>query len=233
LIRITDNFLDDDSFDAVGKTSMVYSKVHWVGRQAQSENQFHDLVYKVFRHEWPDGHGTIMGATAWWNIRPIDPKPHSDLISYCTSGGVDYTPDDPPERTFIYYLRAPESGGNLNIYTKPPIVDNLNLVRDTKFEENSSFIWQPHETDSIAPIPNRLISFPIEAIHAVQPYVGNRVSIGMIFWNELPSIYKSPDDFDGQTNSNYNTSFDRPWEKDENQDSNRKLTEDHIMGHPI
>ena len=226
MIRITDNFLDDDSFDAVGKTSMVYSKVHWVGRQAQSENQFHDLVYKVFRHEWPDGHGTIMGATAWWNIRPIDPKPHSDLISYCTSGGVDYTPDDPPERTFIYYLRAPESGGNLNIYTKPPIVDNLNFVRDTKFEENSSFIWHPHETDSIAPIPNRLISFPIEAIHAVQPYVGNRVSIGMIFWNTLPSIY-------GRTNSNANDSYDRPWEKDENQDSNRKLTEDHIMGHPI
>ena len=212
---------------------MVYSKVHWIGRHALPENPFHDLVYKVFRHEWPDGHGSIKGATAWWNIRPIDPKPHSDLISYCTSGGIDYTPDEPPTRTFIYYLRAPDGGGNLNIYTKPPIVDNLNLARDTKFEENSSFIWHPHETDSIAPIPNRLISFPIEAIHAVQPYEGNRVSIGMIFWNELPSIYKSSDDFDGQTNSNYNTSFDRPWEKNENQDSNRKLTEDYIMGHPV
>jgi len=55
----------------------------------------------------------------------------------------------------------------------------------------------------------------------------------MIFWNELPSIYKSSKDFDGQTNSNYNTSFDRPWEKDENQESNRKLTEKHIMGHPV
>ena len=233
MIKVTDNFLDDDSFEAVGKTSMVYSKVHWVGRHALPENPLHDLVYKVFCHEWPDGHGSIKGATAWWNIRPIDPKPHSDLISYCTSGGVDYTPDDPPERTFIYYLRAPEGGGNLNIYTKPPIVDNLNLVKGTKFEESSSFIWHPHETDSIAPIPNRLISFPIEAIHAVQPYVGNRVSIGMIFWNELPSIYKSPDDFGGQTNTNYNISFDRPWEKDENQGSNRKLTEDYIMGHSV
>ena len=62
--------------------------------------------------------------------------------------------------------------------------------------------------------------------HAVQPYEGNRVSIGMIFWNTLPSIY-------GPTNSNVNDSYDRPWEKDENQDSNRKLTENYIMGHPI
>ena len=66
--------------------------------------------------------------------------------------------------------------------------------------------------DSIAPIPNRLISFPIEHVHAVQQYEGNRVSIGMIFCNELPSIYKSSDDFGGQTNPDYNTSFDRVWE---------------------
>jgi hypothetical protein len=227
LIKVTDNFLDDDSFEAVGKTSMVYSKVHWVGRHALPENPLHDLVYKVFCHEWPDGHGSIKGATAWWNIRPIDPKPHSDLISYCTSGGVDYTPDDPPERTFIYYLRAPDKGGHLNIYTKPP-VNIPNPAYDYPI-----FRWNDYEVDSIAPIPNRLISFPIECTHAVQSYEGNRVSIGMIFWNELPSIYKSPNDFGGQTNQNYNTSFDRPWEKTENQESNRKLTEEHIMGHPV
>ena len=222
MIRITDNFLDDHTFDAIGKTSMMYSKVHWVGRHAQSENPLHDLVYKVFCHEWPDGHGSIKGATAWWNIRPIDPKPHSDLISYCTSGGVDYTPDNPPTRTFIYYLKAPENGGQLNIYTKPPLANLHNGMN-----------WKTSETDSIAPIPNRLVSFPIKYIHAVNPYHGNRVSIGMIFWNELPSIYKSPDDFGGQTNPNYNTSFDRPWEKAENQESNGKLTEDYIMGHSV
>ena len=222
MIRITDNFLDDHTFDAIGKTSMMYSKVHWVGRHAQSENPLHDLVYKVFCHEWPDGHGSIKGATAWWNIRPIDPKPHSDLISYCTSGGVDYTPDNPPTRTFIYYLKAPENGGQLNIYTKPPLANLHNGMN-----------WKTSETDSIAPIPNRLVSFPIKYIHAVNPYHGNRVSIGMIFWNELPSIYKSSDDFGGQTNPNYNTSFDRPWEKAENQESNSKLTEDYIMGHPV
>ena len=223
MIRITDNFLDDDSFESVGKVSMVYSKVHWWGRYAIPENRLHNLVYKVFRHEWPDGHGSISGATAWWNIRPTDPKPHSDLVSYCTSDGVDYTPHDPPTRTFIYYLRAPSKGGHLNIYTKPPIYNTkINMNRSN----GEVFSWADHETDSIAPIPNRLISFPIEAVHAVQPYEGNRVSIGMIFWNTLPSIY-------GMTNSNCNDSYDRPWEKNENQDSNRKLTEDYIKGHSI
>ena len=153
---------------------MVYSKVYWVGRHALSENPLHDLVYKVFCHEWPDGHSSIKGATAWWNIRPIDPKPHSDLVSYCTSGGVDYTPDNPPTRTFIYYLRAPNKGGQLNIYTKPPITN-------MKMANREVFSWADYETDSIAPITNRLISFPIEHTHAVQPYEGNRVSIGMIF----------------------------------------------------
>ena len=220
---MTNNFLDDGSFDAVGNTSMVYSKVQWVGRYAQSENPFHDLVHKVCRNEWPDGAPkTITGATAWWNIRPTDPKPHSDLISYCTSGGIDYTPDDPPTRTFIYYLRAPDSGGHLNIYTKPP-VRVPNMPHDMR-----EFQWKNHEIDSIAPISNRLISFPIECTHAVQSYEGNRVSIGIIFWNELPSIYKFSDDLAWE-DSHYNTSFDRPWERVENQDSNRKLTEDHIM----
>jgi len=228
LIRIIDNFLDDDSFESMGKVSMVYSKVHWIGRCAGFRrtfplNRFNDLVFKVFRHEWPEGHGSISGATAWWNIRPTDPKPHSDLVSYCTSGGVDYTPHNPPTRTFIYYLRAPSKGGHLNIYTKPPV---YNMEINMKKSGKEMFSWADYETDSIAPIPNRLISFPIEAIHAVQPYEGNRVSIGMIFWNTLPSIY-------GETNSNIDASYDRPWEKNENQDSNRKLTEDYIKRNSI
>ena len=199
---------------------MVYSKVHWIGRYAKAENRFHELVDKVFRHEWPPwDRGTITGATAWWNIRPTNPKPHSDLVSYCTSGGVDYTPDNPPTRTFIYYLRAPSKGGHLNIYTKPP-------ATYMEMSGKEVFSWATQETDSIAPIPNRLISFPIKAIHAVQPYEGNRVSIGIIFWNTLPSIYD-------RTNSNCNTSYDRPWEKNENQDSNRKLTEVYIKEESI
>ena len=219
MITISDNFLDDVSYDALNNTSMVYAKVHWIGRKATPENAFHDFIHKIFRHAWPDGNGSISGATAWWNIRPKDPKPHSDLISYCTSGGVDYTPDDPPKRTFIYYLKAPDSGGQLNIYTKPP------LVNDNIAYKQKTFRWPDHEIDSIAPIANRLISFPIQHTHAVQAYTGNRVSIGAIFWSTLPTIY-------GPTNPNINDSYDRPWEKSENQESNRKRTETHIVGHP-
>ena len=203
MLSITDDFLDEASFKALGNTSMVYSKVHWVGRTAKPENAFHELVHKIFRHAWSDGHSSISGATAWWNIRPIDPKPHSDLISYCTSNGVDYTPNPPPTTTFLYYLKGPTSGGRLNIYTQPSL----------------GLLGYESEIDSIAAIPNRLVSFPIDYIHAVQPYSGNRVSIGVIFWNTLPTIY-------GETNPNINDSYDRPWVKEENQEFNRKLTEE-------
>ena len=219
MITISDNFLDDVSYKALNNTSMVYAKVHWIGIKAAPENPFHNFIHKIFRHAWPDGHGTISGATAWWNIRPTDPKPHSDLISYCTSGGVDYTPKNPPKITFIYYLKAPASGGRLNIYTRPP------LVNDNIAYKRQSFRWAAHEIDSVAPIENRLISFPIQHTHAVQAYTGNRVSIGAIFWSTLPTIY-------GDTNPNINDSYDRPWEKSENQESNRKRTETHIIGHP-
>ena len=201
---------------------MVYSKVYWLGRHAEPENAFHGLVHRIFEHEYigswepqvggpvasginPAGHSSIKGATAWWNIRPIDPKPHSDLISYCTANGVDYTPDPPPTTTFLYYLKGPATGGRLNIYTQPSL----------------GLLGYESEIDSIAAIPNRLVSFPIEYIHAVQPYTGNRVSIGVIFWNTLPTIY-------GKTNPNINDSYDRPWTKKENQEDNIKLTEKRI-----
>ena len=219
MITISDNFLDDVSYKALNNTSMVYAKVHWIGIKAAPENPFHDFIHKIFLHAWPDGNSVISGATAWWNIRPTDPKPHSDLISYCTSGGVDYTPKNPPKITFIYYLKAPASGGRLNIYTRPP------LVNDNIAYKRQSFRWAAHEIDSVAPIENRLISFPIQHTHAVQAYTGNRVSIGAIFWSTLPTIY-------GDTNPNINDSYDRPWEKSENQESNRKRTETHIIGHP-
>ena len=198
MITVTDNFLQPELLQKLENTSMVYSKVHWIGKNAEPENAFHELVHKIYRRNFFKS----SGATAWWNIRPIDPKPHSDLISYCTSNGVDYTPDPPPTTTFLYYLKAPTTGGRLNIYTKSSL-------------ENES------ETDSIAAIPNRLVSFPIDYVHAVQPYVGNRVSIGVIFWNTLPTIY-------GKTNPNINDSYDRPWVSDVNEEFNRKLTEEYM-----
>ena len=214
MITLADNFLQPKLLQELENTSMVYSKVHWIGRDAEPENAFHELVHKIFHHAWPDGHSSIAGATAWWNIRPVDPKPHSDLISYCTSNGVDYTPDPPPTTTFLYYLKAPTTGGRLNIYTKPPL-EHMN--------------WNESETDTIAVIPNRLVSFPIDCIHAVQPYLGNRVSIGVIFWNTLPTIY-------GETNPTINDSYDRPWTREENQEGNIKLTKEYltdIIGHPV
>ena len=210
MITVTDNFLDRDSFEALGNISMMYSKVHWIGRFAEPENEFQELVHEIFCHNWPDGVSSISGATAWWNIRPIDPKPHSDLISYCTADGVDYTPDPPPTTTFIYYLKAPHDGGHLNIYTRPPLTNSYDRLK-----------WNESETDSISAIPNRLISFPIEYVHGVQNYIGNRVSIGVIFWSELPTIY-------GKTNSYVNDSYDRPWVSAVNEEANRKLTEKYI-----
>lgn len=215
MIRIIDNFLDDDHYDELGNTSMTFSEVQWVGRHAKPDNAFHEFIHKIFSTAFPDGASSISGATAWWNIRPTNPKPHSDIVSYCTAGGVDYTPKQPPEHTFIYYLRAPDKGGRLNIYTKPPITD-------VKIGTEQFFSWAEHETDSIAPVTNRLISFPMSVTHAVQPYEGNRVSIGAIFWNELPTIY-------GKTNPNINTSYDRPWAMESNKEGTRKLTEQSIL----
>jgi hypothetical protein len=215
MIRVFDNFLDDDHYDELGNTSMTFSEVQWVGRHAKPDNAFHEFIHKIFSTAFPDGASSISGATAWWNIRPTNPKPHSDIVSYCTAGGVDYTPKEPPEHTFIYYLRAPDKGGRLNIYTKPPITD-------VKIGTEQFFSWAEHETDSIAPVTNRLISFPMSVTHAVQPYEGNRVSIGAIFWNELPTIY-------GKTNPNINTSYDRPWAMESNKEGTRKLTEQSIL----
>ena len=209
MITVTDNFLDKDTLQALENTSMVYSKVHWIGKNAEPENAFHELVHKIFHESGMYNGGPLMnwrgesisGATAWGNIRAVGPRTHSDLISYCTDNGVDYTPDPPPTTTFLYYLKAPSFGGRLNIYTKMK--------------------WDEVETDSIAAIRNRLVSFPIEYIHAVQPYRGNRISIGVIFWNTLPTIY-------GETNPAINDSYDRPWETEVNDMHNIKLTEEYI-----
>ena len=214
MITITDNFLDESSYLALGTTSMKFSEVHWIGINAEPDNAFHKFVHKIYSHTWPNGDNSISGATAWWNIRPTNPKPHSDIVSYCTAGGVDYTPKNPPKNTFIYYLRTPERGGRLNIYTKPPIAN-------VKIGKDQFFSWAPHETDSIAPVTNRLISFPMNVTHAIQPYEGNRVSIGAIFWETLPTIY-------GKTNPNINTSYERPWENADNKEGTRKLTEEYI-----
>ena len=218
MIKIYDDFLDDDLYYRLGKTSMTFSQVQWVGKYAKPENAFHEFIKELYFHAYPkilDG-DEIMGATAWWNIRPTNPKPHNDRVSYCTVDGVDYTPAAVPTNTFIYYLRAPDKGGRLNIYTQPPITN-------VKIGEEQFFSWADHQTDSIAPINNRLISFPFNVTHAVQEYEGNRVSIGAIFWNELPANY-------GKTDPMINASYDRPWEVKSNKAGTKELTEKTLLG---
>jgi hypothetical protein len=40
------------------------------------------------------------------------------------------------------------------------------------------------------PIPNRLIYFDATLPHRVQPYTGNRVSIGIVWWKITPDRYE-------------------------------------------
>ena len=85
---------------------MTFSQVQWIGRFAKPENAFHEFVKKLYLHTYPamlDGN-EIMGATAWWNIRPTNPKPHNDRVSYCTVDGVDYTPKDNLMKAIVYLL---------------------------------------------------------------------------------------------------------------------------------
>ena len=43
MIKIYDDFLDDDLYDRLGDTSMTFSQVQWVGRYAKPENAFHEF----------------------------------------------------------------------------------------------------------------------------------------------------------------------------------------------
>ena len=64
MIRVFDNFLDDDHYDALGNTPMTFSEVQWVGRRAKPDNVFHEFIHKIFRAAFPDGASSISGATA-------------------------------------------------------------------------------------------------------------------------------------------------------------------------
>ena len=82
-----------------------------------------------------------------------------------------------PENTFLYYVKTPNNGGKLELETG----------------------------DMFSPLQNRLVIFPANLRHKVQPYAGNRVSIGIIWWNELPSIY-------GEVSKEETNVFDKVWE---------------------
>ena len=47
------------------------------------------------------------------------------------------------------------------------------------------------ESEEYEPIANRLLYFDATLIHRIAPYEGNRVSIGIVWWPEIPFTYRS------------------------------------------
>ena len=197
MIEIIDNYASEDLYNQLLVENLYYGKVHWIGIHAEPENVLHDLVHEVYKSnvEQQD----ITGATAWYNIRPKDMKVHNDIDSYSTQKGISYRPEVLPEKTFLYYLKSPDNGGQLAIYTRASFV-----------RAGQDIIWDDSEVDTISAIVNRLISMPADVTHRVLPYTGNRVSIGMIFWVDLPKIYPEAD-------PNVNDVYDRIWEVEDSE----------------
>ena len=171
--EIQDDFLSKQQYQELTSLHIEYAKVHWIGLHAESQNILHTLVQSIR----PKQDVTVLGATAWYNIRPTMPVAHNDIYSYCTYEGKSYIPDILPKKTYLYYVKSPDKGGNLQLETG----------------------------EEVEPKVNRLVSFPIEITHKVLPYEGNRVSIGMIFWPQLPSFY-------GRVTNTETKIFDRVWE---------------------
>ena len=197
MIKIIDNYASEDLYNQLLEENLYYGKVHWIGIHAEPENVLHDLVHEVYQSNVDQK--DITGATAWYNIRPKNQKIHNDIDSYSTQKGISYRPDVLPEKTFLYYLKAPEKGGQLAIYTRASFV-----------RAGQDIIWDDSEVDTVSAIVNRLISMPANVTHRVLPYAGNRVSIGIIFWVDLPKIYPKAD-------SNVNDVYDKMWAREDSE----------------
>ena len=161
---ILDDYLTESEYNDLTTTSLEYAKVHWVGHGAIPSNALHELVLSTYRYLSKPA----KGATAWYNIRPTAPKWHNDIESYCTVNGHVMAPQPLPEYTFIYYVKSPHSGGNLQFGNDKP---------EWKIDRE------------IEPIENRLVYFDATVTHRVASYEGNRVSIGIIWWGNTPEHY--------------------------------------------
>tara|TARA_R100000008_G_C3580959_1_gene168479 strand:+ start:1061 stop:1597 length:537 start_codon:yes stop_codon:yes gene_type:complete len=175
MISIQDNYMSKEHYDDLTSLWIEYNKVHWVGVKSAPSNALYQLVHKTFPAK-----KDLTGATAWYNIRPIDPQWHDDIDSYCTQNKVQYYPDKKPDYTYLYYVKTPDEGGELELETG----------------------------DILTPKTNRLLCFPCSYKHRVKPYKGNRVSIGIIWWYDLPKIYGNLGEYD-------NVAIDRVWEKED------------------
>ena len=161
-MKILDDYLPQDKVDKLNNLTIEYAKVHWVGAKSESANPLTELVLSTQQYL----SAPALGATAWYNVRPINPVWHDDIQSY----NDNYPTNNLPEYTFLYYMRAPDTGGHLEIGT----TSRMRSSGDTIFE----------------PIPNRLIYFDATLPHRVQPYTGNRVSIGIVWWKITPDRYE-------------------------------------------
>ena len=103
---INDNFLEESHITALQSLWIEYNKVHWLGTDAKSTNSLHRLMKKT-----KPNNSTVSGATAWYNIRPVNPVEHNDIDSYCK----ETLPKKPPEDTFTYYLKEATTGGELHL----------------------------------------------------------------------------------------------------------------------
>ena len=118
---INDNFLEESHITALQALWIEYNKVHWLGTDAESTNPLHQLMKKT-----KPNNSTVSGATAWYNIRPVNPTEHNDIDSYCK----ETLPKKPPENTFTYYLKEATTGGELHLESGEIIICVRNrLVR--------------------------------------------------------------------------------------------------------
>ena len=163
-MKLIDDYLEQDDVNALNNLHIEYAKVHWVGVASDPDtNALTKLVHSTKSYV----KDPVLGATAWYNVRPVDPVWHNDILSYCDK----YPINNLPEHTFIYYMRSPDSGGHLEF-------GGAGIKED----------WAINKT--VEPIPNRLLYFDATLSHRVQPYTGNRVSIGIVWWKVTPDRYE-------------------------------------------
>ena len=105
IVIINDNFLEESHIAALQSLWIEYNKVHWVGTDVEPANPLHQLMKKT------KPNNIVSGATAWYNIRPVNPVEHNDIDSYCKNT----KPKKPPEDTFLYYLKRASTGGELHL----------------------------------------------------------------------------------------------------------------------
>ena len=78
-MKILDDYLPQDKVNELNSLTIEYAKVHWVGAKSESANPLTELVHSTQQYL----SAPALGATAWYNVRPINPVWHDDIpVSY-------------------------------------------------------------------------------------------------------------------------------------------------------